>query len=794
MGRYAIVVPTGTMVGMGSTAIDLTGPPRTAPEPTPARTFVPVAGHDPARSSTSVPWCAGATGPFDRWSPPAPAVMVTGPMTAAATRFDRTPRLDAALDDRVRYLIALRFLIAAITIVFAFASPASLAVASQALVAAACAYVVVALVAVGLGRRADRVGAVATVGMLLLDGVFLAIAVYGTGGSTSPLRFLLYLQLLAVSLLASPRAGLAIAGWDTLLFGAVFAAQAGGLIAPVDARPGEALDVRVLPVMNAVAFWVFAVALAAFSAINERELRQRRADLEAVVRIGIQIEDEGDPVRQAAIVLDGLIGPYALARGLVIGADDDGLVVLGARGISIDPRTEIPLDPIIRRAWAEGRPITQSWLDRRTDPGLSRPMTGARRSASSPPCSPTAGRSVPSSSSGGTASGRASSSGRLASRRQVASMTAVNVRNAVLLRRVRDVDERDALTGAANRRMFQAEPRADAVCVRRQGPRDAITVGPVHRPRRLQGRQRHAGSRRRRRAAGRRSPSASAGSFLNGDLVARLGGDEFAILTEDSPDLAAVARDGRPPRRGAAGAVRHRRRPVVVTSSIGIASADDAESGPAVLARNADVAMYMAKANGKSGFAVFDPGMHAALRERHELSVELQRAVELDQLRLVYQPIIDLATSAMRRRRGAGPLAAPGTRPDRPGPVHRDRRGARLDPVDRPLGPPRGLCARPGAGRARRLAPSRCPSPSTCRHARSSSPASSTASARRSASPASSRQRSSSRSPRRPCCGPHATIADPRRACATWGSAWSSTTSGPATSRSATSAGSRSTS
>jgi EAL domain-containing protein (putative c-di-GMP-specific phosphodiesterase class I) len=56
------------------------------------------------------------------------------------------------------------------------------------------------------------------------------------------------------------------------------------------------------------------------------------------------------------------------------------------------------------------------------------------------------------------------------------------------------------------------------------------------------------------------------------------------------------------------------------------------------------VAMYMAKANGKSGFAIFDPGMHTAIRERHELSRELQRAVDLDQLRLVYQPIVDLET------------------------------------------------------------------------------------------------------------------------------------------------------
>jgi EAL domain-containing protein (putative c-di-GMP-specific phosphodiesterase class I) len=52
----------------------------------------------------------------------------------------------------------------------------------------------------------------------------------------------------------------------------------------------------------------------------------------------------------------------------------------------------------------------------------------------------------------------------------------------------------------------------------------------------------------------------------------------------------------------------------------------------------------MAKANGKSGYAVFDPGMHVALRERNELSVELKRAVELDQLRLVFQPIIEMAS------------------------------------------------------------------------------------------------------------------------------------------------------
>ncbi len=137
------------------------------------------------------------------------------------------------------------------------------------------------------------------------------------------------------------------------------------------------------------------------------------------------------------------------------------------------------------------------------------------------------------------------------------------------------------------------------------------------------------------------------GSVREGDLVARLGGDEFAILTEDSPDL----------KRSTAMAerlVRELRAPylieghhVSVTASIGIASAVDGTETAADLVRNADVAMYLAKANGKAGFAMFDPGMHAAIRERHELGAQLQTAVELGQLRVVYQPIVSLATGTM---------------------------------------------------------------------------------------------------------------------------------------------------
>ena len=62
---------------------------------------------------------------------------------------------------------------------------------------------------------------------------------YATGGTQSPLRFLIYLHLVAVSLLASYRTGLKIALWDSLLLFVVIYAQAAGLLPPVDVQPGR---------------------------------------------------------------------------------------------------------------------------------------------------------------------------------------------------------------------------------------------------------------------------------------------------------------------------------------------------------------------------------------------------------------------------------------------------------------------------------------------------------------------------------------------------------------------------
>ena len=218
---------------------------------------------------------------------------------------------------------------------------------------------------------------VVTAGMLLLDGAFLALATYATGGTTSALRFLVYLQLIAVSLLVSYRAGLMVALWDTVLLVGLPAAQTSALVLRRRSRRGQAAVTEAA--IGVSALWVFAVAASLFLALAERELSQRRADLEALVPMGTRLADEGDPVRQSTIVLDGLVDRYGFSRGLVLGIGDDGLVVLGRHGVSSKIGQSLAVDALVKRAWSTGVPLAMPRFDRASAPALVALLPGARR-------------------------------------------------------------------------------------------------------------------------------------------------------------------------------------------------------------------------------------------------------------------------------------------------------------------------------------------------------------------------------------------------------------------------------
>ena len=131
------------------------------------------------------------------------------------------------------------------------------------------------------------------------------------------------------------------------------------------------------------------------------------------------------------------------------------------------------------------------------------------------------------------------------------------------------------------------------------------------------------------------------------DTVARLGGDEFAILLEDAVSEAAAVMLVERLQRSLAAPFDVRGREAFIGASIGIALDAGPSAGPEDLIRNADTAMYEAKAGGKSRYAVFQPAMHERTLEFFELQADLQRALIRGELVLHYQPIVDLVSGGI---------------------------------------------------------------------------------------------------------------------------------------------------
>ena len=548
-----------------------------------------------------------------------------------------------ALSERMVLLVALRVGLAGVIAAWAAVRPEVLGVPVNVVAAGCAGYLVLALVGEWARRAAGRFGYAFLTVMLLIDGVFLATAMYASGGTQSPIRFLIYLHLVAVSLLGSYRTGLKVALWHSLLLFVVLYAQAALLLPPVDVVPGRDIEFDRMPVLNVTSFWLFALATSVFSAMNERELRHRRADLETLVELGSRLDDVTDPIIQSQIVLDGLAGRFGFERGVVLGASDGRTVLLASRGAAITPTVAVEPDHVIEVAWSRKDMIPVKRLDPKRNPFLTAILPNARNLLISPLVAD--GRAL-----GAVVIEHRARSPFGVERRvasvlgQFCAIAALNLRNAVLLRHVQDLAERDSLTGAANRRMFEVTlERVLAASPERRPQHEPVTAVlfiDLDDFKIVNDSLGHAAGDALLVAVTERISA----SVRDGDLVARLGGDEFAVLTNDTPDL----------KRSVAMAerlVRELRSPysigpkqVSVTASIGIASAHGSGDLSSDVVRNADVAMYMAKANGKAGFAIFDPGMHAAIRERHELGSQLQSAVEMGQLRVVYQPIMSLAT------------------------------------------------------------------------------------------------------------------------------------------------------
>ena len=134
------------------------------------------------------------------------------------------------------------------------------------------------------------------------------------------------------------------------------------------------------------------------------------------------------------------------------------------------------------------------------------------------------------------------------------------------------------------------------------------------------------------------------GRLRPGDTASRLGGDEFTVLLEDLGavgDAVAVAEDLL---AALANPVFLDDRAIHVTASVGIAFSDDDEGEATELVRRADVAMYRAKRRGRGRFAIYSPVLDPGRGAPLDLEAELRRALERNEFRVYYEPLVELAT------------------------------------------------------------------------------------------------------------------------------------------------------
>ena len=138
------------------------------------------------------------------------------------------------------------------------------------------------------------------------------------------------------------------------------------------------------------------------------------------------------------------------------------------------------------------------------------------------------------------------------------------------------------------------------------------------------------------------------------DTLAHLSGDEFAILIEDvegTSDATVAAERVAQALRAPFGLEGQE---VFVTASIGVTFGGFPQVPPEALLRSADLAMYWAKETGKAHHEVFRPEMNERALKRLSMESELRRALERDELRVCYQPMVVLSTELQDHLRASG--------------------------------------------------------------------------------------------------------------------------------------------
>jgi two-component system, cell cycle response regulator len=494
------------------------------------------------------------------------------------------------LRERLLYLRVLRAVLAAATLVDAALLPHLLRKPFEWIAFMALAYVLVSWGIEGLWRLMHRRGLWLFGLLLMIDGVFLAAATYVGGGALSPVRYLVLVYLTAVTLLGSYRTGLKVALWQSLMQLTVFYAQRDGILARLGNH--DAVNTEWYRLVTFIfALWALTLTTASLAAVNERELRRRRFELEQLAQMGRELEDANDPLAVSDVLLEALHDTFDFRRMVLFEIVGDAPRMLSSRGLLDAPVADFSLGAksVLREANDRRKTMLVVDVDAGVDPWLAAIMPEARNLAVVPlVADAVVGVLVAET---GDRAGARIERRVIATTERYAGHAALAIRNANLLAKVQQMAVTDGLTQLANRRAFDRALDKELNRAARNDGRLSVVLLDIDHFKLLNDNHGHVTGD----AVLRQIAQALELCGREYDTIARYGGEEFAaVLPACSSGLALqVAERLRL-------AVQDAVSDVPVTASAGVATYPYDGIDVAGLLSAADRALYAAKRGGRN--------------------------------------------------------------------------------------------------------------------------------------------------------------------------------------------------